>query len=95
MIGHYVIYREEYDRFGGEQESPNMTSEKVKGKTKLECLVRVLGLVKSSEDEAEEAIEAGEDSMQDFVDEVGMCNGDGDDFIIIFDVDEDKEVFPQ
>lgn len=93
MIKHYVIYREEYDRCYGGQESPLMSSEKVQGHFEEECLAKLLGRLLGDEDMVEEAIAEGSTSIQNFIDDAAVFNGDGRDYIIIFDVTEDKVVF--
>ncbi len=93
MVKHFVIYHEEYDRCYGGQESPLMTSEKIHGNSDEECLAKLLGHFLNEEEDVEEAIKEGHQAVQDYIDIAGQENGDGKDYIIVFDVTEDKIVF--
>ncbi len=56
-------------------------------------MVRLIGDVLDCADEADEAIHTSDKAMLDFINGEEIFNGDGRDFILVFDVKQDKKVF--
>ena len=87
----YVVYKQKYERYGGGKE--DLFSIVTVGETQEECITRLLGILFDQTDEADDAISAGPDAMEEFIRDSESCNGDGQDLFMIFDVEADKKVF--